>query len=132
MTNDLFGSVISVYTRTQALADGVLVDVTDTAREAGFVFPVALTHAVWEDCVGWSAEDTKRKGGPQDEMGRLWDVLWMAKLAARKGGERILFQLYRVPREGRGVRAKLVTLAAHCGQGDDGEPVVTIMMSAED
>ncbi len=132
MTNDLFGSVISVYTRAQALADGVLVDVTNTAREAGFVFPVALTHAVWEDCVSWSAEDTERKGVPQDEMGRLWDVLWMARLAARKGGERILFQLYRVPREGRGVQARLVTLSAHCGPGDDGEPVITIMGITED
>ena len=132
MTNNLFGSVISVYTRAQALADGVLVDVTNTAREAGFVFPVALTHAVWEDCVSWSAEDTERKGVPQDEMGRLWDVLWMARLAARKGGERILFQLYRVPREGRGVRSRLVTLSAHCGPGDDIEPVITIMEPTED
>ena len=35
--------LISSYTRSEALADGVLVDVTETAREAGFVIPVALT-----------------------------------------------------------------------------------------
>jgi hypothetical protein len=29
--------LISSYTRSEALADGVLVDVTETAREAGFV-----------------------------------------------------------------------------------------------
>ncbi len=35
--------LIPVYTRAQALADGVLVDVTETAKEAGFRAPVALT-----------------------------------------------------------------------------------------
>lgn len=39
--------VISVYTRAQALEDGVLVDLTDWAREAGFKIPVAVTQGVW-------------------------------------------------------------------------------------
>ena len=43
--------VISRYTRAQALADGQLVDCTTMAREAGFTFPVALSHAVWHDYV---------------------------------------------------------------------------------
>ena len=38
-----FGPVISAYTRQQAIADGVLVDVTTTASEAGFAIPVAVT-----------------------------------------------------------------------------------------
>lgn len=29
--------LISAYTRAEALADGLLVDVTETAREAGFL-----------------------------------------------------------------------------------------------
>jgi hypothetical protein len=42
--------LISSYARSEseALADGVLVDVTETAREAGFVIPVALTRAAWD------------------------------------------------------------------------------------
>ena len=39
--------LISTYTRAQALADGVLVDITLWAREAGFTIPVAVTAAVW-------------------------------------------------------------------------------------
>ena len=105
----VFGNVIFAYTRKQALEDGVLVDVSGTAREAGFKFPVALTRAVYEDCVVWSEEDSKRQTH-QDESGRLWDVLWMAKLAARQGGQEIRFQVLRVPRGGRGMKARMVTL----------------------
>jgi type I site-specific restriction endonuclease len=42
---EIFGEPIHSYTRADAFADGYLVDVTDTAREAGFRFPVALTRA---------------------------------------------------------------------------------------
>ena len=128
---EIFGEVISSYTRTQAIDDGILVDVSHTAQEAGFSFPVALTRAAWSDCVEWSEADSKRQTY-QDESGRLWDVLWMASRAARRGGQEIRFQLYRVPRGGRGMRPRLVTLKAICGPGDDGEPVITIMLPGED
>ncbi len=39
-----FGPVVFSYTRRQATADGVLVDVSGTAREAGFRIPVALSR----------------------------------------------------------------------------------------
>lgn len=38
-------------TLPQVIADGVLVDVTPTAREAGFRWAVALTAAAWARCV---------------------------------------------------------------------------------
>ena len=41
-----FGPVIYSYTRAQALADGVLVDVTETGKEVGFKLPVAITEAL--------------------------------------------------------------------------------------
>jgi len=133
-SSNLFGNVIYAYTRAQALADGVLVDVSQTAREAGFRWPVALTHAAWEDCVAWSEEDSRRQVH-QDESGRLWDVLWMAINAIRcSSGEmsQTLFRLYRVPRDGKCQEALLVTLKLVAGPGDAGEPVITIMLPQED
>lgn len=124
--------LISIYTRAQAIADGVLIDITETAKEAGFTYSVAITIAAWSDCVAWSADDSERKDTHQDEAGRLWDVIWMLKIAARKGGERIYYQFYRVPREGKGRKARLTTLKAICGPGDNGEPVITIMLPTED
>ena len=43
-----FGPVIFAYTRAQAIEDGILVDVSETAREAGFRIPVAITRTVWD------------------------------------------------------------------------------------
>ena len=43
-----FGPVIYAYTRAQAVADGVQVEVTKTAKEAGISFPVFLTRTVFD------------------------------------------------------------------------------------
>ena len=37
---DMFDGVIYSYSRAQAIAEGVLVDVTEIAKEAGFKWPV--------------------------------------------------------------------------------------------
>lgn len=125
--------IIHAYSRTQALADGVLIDVTETATEAGFAWPVAVTAAVWEDCVAWTDADNERKNVHQDEKGRLWDVLWMAHVGARRSrGATIRFTVARVPREGKVRRAQKVELIAMAGPGDNHEPVVTIMQPGED
>lgn len=133
--NGIFGETIHSYSRAQAIEDGVLVDVTGTAKEAGFTCPVAMTRAAWADCVEWTNRDSDRQVY-QDEGGRLWDVLWMASLAARRGGMQTRFTLYRVPRGGHGVKARLKarlkTLEMHAGPGDQGELVITIMLPGED
>ena len=46
-----FGPVIYAYSRAQAVADGVQVEVTKTAQEAGIRFPVFLTRAVFDGFV---------------------------------------------------------------------------------
>ncbi len=131
---EIFGPVISSYSRTQAIEDGVLIDVTSMAREAGFKWPAALTHAAWCDCVAWTERDNRFQVC-QDESGRLWDVLFMAFYAIRTAtapGDRLLFSLYRVPKDGHSVEAEEVTLKLMVGPGDAGEPVVTIMLPTED
>ena len=129
-----FGNVISTYTRAQAIEDGVLIDAGAMAREAGFKWPVALTTAAWADCVAWSEDDSDHQVH-QDQSGRLWDVLYMASHAIRtskESGDRLLFQLYRVPRDGHSTKAVLVTLKLIVGPGDAGEPVISILLLDED
>jgi hypothetical protein len=121
--------VIYAYTRAQAIEDGVLVDVSETAREAGIKFPVALTRAVWVNYV-----EVPEGVVAQDESGRLWDILWMLRCQIRRSqGDTLHFQLYlRNHNRERLTRRDLVTLRAVCGPGDNGEPVVTIMLQDED
>lgn len=133
-TGDAWGPVISSYTRAQALADGVLVDVSTVAREAGLSYPTAMTAAAWADCVAWTEADSKRQTH-QDESGRLWDILWMARMGMRraeKSGTECLYQLYRVRRGGRGHQPRLTTLKIVCSPGDTKAPVLTIMLPKED
>ena len=59
---EIFGEPIHSYTRAQAIEDGQLIDVSTVAREAGIVWPVALTSAAWDDCVAWTDETEARKG----------------------------------------------------------------------
>jgi hypothetical protein len=129
-----FGKVISTYTRAQAIEDGVLIDPGSMAKEAGFKWPVALTANAWADCVSWSDDDSEKQVH-QDLSGRLWDVLYMASHAIRTSkysGDRLMFQLYRVPHDGQSTKAVLVTLKLIVGPGDSGEPVITILLPNED
>ena len=121
--------VISRYTRAQALEDGVLVDVSEVAREAGIKFPVAVTRAVWANYV-----EVPEGVVAQDESGRLWDILWMLRCQIRRSqGDTLHFQLYvRNHNRERLTRQDLVTLKAVCGPGDDAEPVITVMLPNED
>ena len=130
-----FGEVISRYTRAEALSDGVLIDASEMAQDTGFRWPVALTVGAWADCVVWHQRDSEAQVY-QDEVGRLWDVLFMAAQAARQpthhGEQQLHFALMRVPRDGHSSEPALMTLKLVIGPGDTNEPVITIMLPGED
>lgn len=129
-THDKAWPMISMYTRSQAMADGVLFDVTPVAREAGFLYPVAVSCGVWVECIA-----VPPGVECQDEGGRLWDVLTMLALAAFTSGPKpkseIRYQLH-VRNDNRDIEPPLVDLVAVCGPDDDGSPCVTVMLPGED
>jgi type I site-specific restriction-modification system R (restriction) subunit len=131
--DSFFGNVIYSYTRRQAIEDGVLVDVTDVAKNVGFKIPVALTEAVYSNCVQWTELDSDKQTY-QDQSGRLKDVLMMAFLAARRriDTDTVHFQTLRIERDGKSKFPDLVQMKMVVSGGDDGEPVVTIMFPNED
>ena len=124
--DSFFGPVLDSYSRADAIEDGVLVDVSEMAKEAGLKYPTALTAAVWADYV-----EVPEGVTCQDEKGRLWDILNMLRFAARKsvGKSQILFEVLV---RNDNTRPKLVTLKAICGPGDTPEPVLTILLPDED
>jgi hypothetical protein len=118
--------LIFAYTRAEALADGVLKDVTKLAREAGLRYPTAITAAAWaaaveppDDCPGRSIK------------GRAWDVLQLLRWQAQSAGQsdRIDFQV-RVQVSASAWQD--IALKAMVHAGDEGEPVITVMLPHED
>ena len=121
--------VIHAYSRAQALEDGVLADISELAREAGFKYPVAVTQGVWE--VLNPTEELKSAG--QDLKGRTWDLLTILRYAIRgaSGGDEAHFAPLFILKAGE--RPQPVAMWAKCGPGDDAvEPVISVMLRGED
>ena len=129
-----FDPVLSVYTRAQAIEDGILVDVSDTAREAGFRIPVAVTRTVWSRIIAVP----EGYQGFQDERGRLWDVLWTARHYALRASDSDRVRMCVLVRDirkdlrdsNRPPRKHFPIVAI--GAGDRGEAAITIMFSEDD
>lgn len=105
---EMFGEPISIYTREQAIEDGVLVDVTEWGSATkgfigGYNAPVAMTRNLWSTvniestcpvcdgeghcivpCVGCNSKGVVTENDSlESTRGRAHDVLWMSSLAAR-------------------------------------------------
>lgn len=131
---EIFGEPIGIYTRRQAIEDGVLIDLTEWASAdkgfmGGFSCPVAVTSGVWAmiEAIPASAK------GLQDVRGRAHDVLWMASLAcraaARADRSRAFFQVLMCV---AGTRTKKHAFKVVAGGDDNGELAITIMGADED
>ncbi len=120
--------IIHAYTRAQALEDGVLVDLTDLAREAGFRLPVAVTQGVW--AVLNPTKELEEAG--QDMTGRAWDMLTILRHSIRGASATDEIRFAPLFMREPGEKVEPVEMWAKCGPGDDAEPVVTVMLKGED
>ena len=129
-----FAPAIDACTRAQAIEDGTLVDVSDTAREAGFTIPLAIARAVWDRLVALP-EGCR---GFQDERGRLWDVIWMARHDALRASDSdrvtmcvLVRDIRKDLRDSNRPPRKHFPIVA-IGAGDEGQPAITIMSPEDD
>ena len=118
-------NLIWSYSRAEAIADGVLIDATKLAGEAGFRYPVALTAAAWHDCVAVASTDHVH-----DETGRLWDVLNVLRYVVKMNPDSSEIR-FCVDVADENEHVTRVWLKCHCGFGDDPEPVLTVMLPEE-
>ncbi len=124
--------IIFSYTRAQAIEDGVLVDLTEWARETGFKIPLACTATIWHRYIT-PPVGTREQG--QSERGRAHDLLWMLYLAIRRNKskefseDRLRFEVIFLLAPNK---HETIELTAICGPGDRGEPVLTILLPDED
>ena len=142
MSADLWtdADVIHVYSRTQAIEDGNLVDVSQLAKQCGFRFPLAMTRGVWDDCVAWTDADQAGYALEQSEGIRLENLLQYAYMEIKRhkredegDAQELFFAVCRLPRDPVNSREPLrQDLKIHSGPGDNGEPVLTVMFPEED
>lgn len=131
-TTSLFGDLIYSYTREQAINDGVLIPVDEqTCREAGIRLPVCVTDHLWS----LIEPDTLDTMPGQSVNGRLWDLLWLFRVAAQQnsGTDRLRYICsFWVRKQGCPMRMEEYDIIAVCGPGDSGEPVLTLMLPEDD
>ncbi|WP_202514087.1 MULTISPECIES: DUF6573 family protein [unclassified Streptomyces] len=124
-------------TRAHAIGTGALI-VADPgiADEVEFPAPVAMTEAVYADCVAVPDAYAWNTGIRLDGTEREWDLLITASRAIKAASgsgrpPRLAFSLYRVPIDGLSRDPQRVTLVAEASPGDNGERVITIMRPTE-
>lgn len=127
--HEIFGNVISSYSRQQAIEDGVLVDLmqdemTEVCRQH-YKYPIACTSAVFS--IMQKAVENKR--WCNDYAGVLHDMLYMSRKKYREldSTSRVFVVIIR------GAGQKIFhTFKMVCGPDDDGSPCMTIMLTSED
>ena len=124
--------VIHTYSHRQAVEDGLLIDVSDTARRMGFDVPVFVTNTIWTEVIC-----------PDRVIGRLQVGLFLAyvkgilrNLHEEDALEDDLIELpmtlpmvgvHVVDRDGKEVEPEERTLWLHLDANDAGEPIFTIL-----
>ena len=128
MTATSHGNFIYCYSREQAITDGVLIDVTDVARQIGFKLHTVVTDHLFH---GYVEPPDGLEGEGQSIMGRLHDLMVLALFAAQKAvnTDRVTFKIDFLMAPGRTVTVDVI---AQIGPGDHGEPVLTIMLPEDD
>ena len=128
MQNEDDYAVIYTYSRQQAIDDGVLIDVTSCAKEAGFKLHTCIGDNLYNQYIIPTKE---MEDAGQSIQGRLWDVFVMLRLTIRhhKDESRILFDVLFLMASGR---MEQVTILAVVGPGDTLEPVLTICLPEDE
>ena len=129
MTSDNEWNLIYSYTRAQAIEDGVLIDVTDAAKGVGFKVHTVVTATLYN---GYVEPPTGLTGEGQSVTGRLHDLLFLVLCAARKNRAGADRATVRVAFLMAPAKTETVDVIVHIGPGDQGEPVLTLMLPEDD
>lgn len=117
--------VVYAYTREQAIADGVLVDLTRFTPGCGLRLPVAMTSSSFEETI---VRPFLNGYATSSEIERFLTWVRASILGAAQQDKSTSVVVAQYPRSDGGTS----NLKIHCGPGDHREPVLTIMFQNED
>jgi hypothetical protein len=121
--------IIDSYSRAQAIKDGVLIDVTEHANKVGIRYPLAITANLFHQYI----EPTKElEAQGQSLLGRLADVFQQLITTIKQAGEHDVEIHFLVGFLMNSRRKENIGVWACVDGGDDGNPVITIMLEGED
>jgi len=127
--------VIYTYTHQQAVEDGMLIDVSHTARGMGFDVPVFVTNTVWAEAICPDGVSGSRTGlflayvkgilrNLHEEDALSNDLIELPMTLPMVG-------VHVVDREGKEIEPVECVLWLHLSANDDGEPIFKIMFPAD-
>lgn len=123
---DIFGEVISTYSRAQAIEDGVLVDGNqeelDEVSRQHYKYPIAMTYEVFH--IMEKVVTAKRSSC--DFKGVWHDICWMARSPLARAIDQTT-QVFQVKIGRKNHQLKIV-----CGPNDDLTPCLTVMLKDQD
>lgn len=122
--------VIDAYTRSEAIADGTLIDLDGAGyefvrRAEGIRIPAAITRTLWLSVIGPEPADMR---DDSEAAGRLMDLLrsFRAAAMANTNASRVEWRFPALNGEGDLVVVSVV------GPGDDPRPVLTLVLPEDD
>jgi len=117
--------------RKNFVEEGLQRDVSDIAKQAGLIFPVFVTQAVWDRCICWERKDVSIG---EIEKKRLWKVLnnlvYVLRVHRQSSKSNVIY--FNVLIEKSNKRENIMLLS-HVGPIDayDRKPCITVMLSEE-
>lgn len=122
--------LIVAHNRKQAIEDGLLIDASREAFDAGFFYPLALTKAAWCELVAVpeGASDETKSGNLKELLAML---RFYAQMATANGpASEIQFSHYVFG--GGDEEPRVGNVKAVLGPDDEGRRCITVMLPGED
>lgn len=114
-------ALLTEYTRSEAVAHGLLVDVTEHGALVGFGIPIGITWPVWSACVEWTGAARLRELQAM-QLDRLRALLAACMEAARRSTECNAFMSQACTDAG-------LTFTAACNRENGGRPIALKLMA---
>lgn len=118
-------NLISVYTRQQAIEDGIFVDVSKVAKQNGFLIPVAITTNLFNSHI-------KQPDDKETSVILSQFLSYISKVVSRNRGNSLINDFYNFhgPSGKRGVRAEVteIWIATEAQSPTDDSLGLTIML----
>ena len=126
----------NIHNRAEALKDGALIDVSSYAKLLGISHPVAVTKAVFANCIKWTQDENaedKERDMHQDEKDRLWNILFALDWILNKSDadQVVSFDIHVLPDDGFSYAALRIKIKVVVSGDEQSDRFIIMMLHNE-